>query len=1155
MTTHGDRPTAVPRAGHPAPAHGRLSLATLAWKLVQAWGRQLLALAAAAAVVAATISGALGVGDSLSRGLERLALSRLGGIAAAVVGDEPFAVDRAADTQPPLVPALVVPVALESTGGRPRAASATLLACDDAAALGYDPPSPAVPAGGVAINAVLAAALGVAEGDAVILRVAVPSDVPADLPLGRRDGESAGRRLRVTSILPADGIGQFSLRPAQVTGGMALVPLAAAQALLGRDGAANTLFATTAGTAPGDHDRAERLRRDIRPTLADLGLELEQGEGGAAARLSSRRLLLPDEVDRAAQDVLAPRGGRPTLAFLAVALDLPAAAADRPAARVPYSTVLGIDRSELPVGRLEDEAGKLIPVPGDDEIVITRWAADDLAAQGHPPVVGEPLDLGCFLPETLHGRVEESTTRLRLAGIAAMSGLAVARDLVPDVRGVTDEASIADWDPPFPFDRSRIRATPPDDIDDRYWKLHRTAPKAFVSLATARRIAGSRFGRTTAWHLPAAVAAELPALRSELAAAIRPAAVGFRVEPLRADAIAAASGSTPFGGLFVALSAFVVIAGLILEWLLFSLLVASHRRDVGLLAAIGWPPRRLATLVTLVAAPAAIGGTLAGVVCGPVWTRLLLSWLGGAWDSAVARGSSAVFRTAGVGPATLVVAGLVSALLSLMAIFSAARAAARRDPLSLLRGTEPVEAGLAGPRGWWWPVSIGLVVAGAAVAWWAGGSDAAAAVGLFFLAGMLCLAGLLGLVRGWLARLAVGRSRPLVSLGQLAGRGLAHGPGRAFSVAAMVAVAEFLVVAVSAFRLDGQATADRNGPTGGWTAIASFGTPTSLDPADPAVRGTLGLSAEQARALEGCEVALLRSSGGDDASCTNLYASIRPVIHGVGPAFIARGGFRFTAAIGPVDNPWRLLEAEADGDAPLPAILDAATAQWALKLGGIGAVFSLPDATGAPVPMRIVGLLEPGILQGAVIVSERTFARLHPRASGYGLALVSAAPGVAPTALADGLGAAWADAGVTVEPAAERLRRLQAVQNTFLAGFQALGALGLVLGTAGVAAVQIQGVIERVATFGLLGALGFTRRRIGALVLIETVLMVSLGLAAGGLAGAVALPRGVAGGAARVPLGWIVITCLVTLAVASLAGWIAARRAGRISPRAALAGG
>jgi ABC-type antimicrobial peptide transport system permease subunit len=94
-----------------------------------------------------------------------------------------------------------------------------------------------------------------------------------------------------------------------------------------------------------------------------------------------------------------------------------------------------------------------------------------------------------------------------------------------------------------------------------------------------------------------------------------------------------------------------------------------------------------------------------------------------------------------------------------------------------------------------------------------------------------------------------------------------------------------------------------------------------------------------------------------------------------------------------------------------------------------------------------------------------------------------------------------------------------------------------------------------VATFGLLGALGFTRRRIGALVLIETVLMVSLGLAAGGLAGAVALPRGVAGGAARVPLGWIVITCLVTLAVASLAGWIAARRAGRISPRAALAGG
>jgi ABC-type antimicrobial peptide transport system permease subunit len=58
-------------------------------------------------------------------------------------------------------------------------------------------------------------------------------------------------------------------------------------------------------------------------------------------------------------------------------------------------------------------------------------------------------------------------------------------------------------------------------------------------------------------------------------------------------ALAAARGSTPFGGLFLALSSFVVVAGLILVWLLFSLLVAARRIEIGTLSALGWRPGRL----------------------------------------------------------------------------------------------------------------------------------------------------------------------------------------------------------------------------------------------------------------------------------------------------------------------------------------------------------------------------------------------------------------------------------------------------------------------------------------------------------------------------------------------------------------------------------
>ena len=108
-------------------------------------------------------------------------------------------------------------------------------------------------------------------------------------------------------------------------------------------------------------------------------------------------------------------------------------------------------------------------------------------------------------------------------------------------------------------------------------------------------------------------------------------------------------------------------------------------------------------------------------------------------------------------------------------------------------------------------------------------------------------------------------------------------------------------------------------------------------------------------------------------------------------------------------------------------------------------------------------------------------------------------------------------------------------------------------GTAGVAAAQVQGVLERIGSFGLLGAIGFPPARLRAIVLLETCFMVGLGLAAGALAGAVTLPAHIAGGRASVPLAWIALTCGLTLLVALLAGLLATRSVARLAPRDALA--
>jgi ABC-type antimicrobial peptide transport system permease subunit len=93
-------------------------------------------------------------------------------------------------------------------------------------------------------------------------------------------------------------------------------------------------------------------------------------------------------------------------------------------------------------------------------------------------------------------------------------------------------------------------------------------------------------------------------------------------------------------------------------------------------------------------------------------------------------------------------------------------------------------------------------------------------------------------------------------------------------------------------------------------------------------------------------------------------------------------------------------------------------------------------------------------------------------------------------------------------PARERLDLLHGEQNTYLAIFQALGGLGLVLGSAGCLALVLRSAIERRGELALLQAVGFSRGELRLLFLGEQGGLVWAGLLAGALAGTlVVLPR------------------------------------------------
>lgn len=104
------------------------------------------------------------------------------------------------------------------------------------------------------------------------------------------------------------------------------------------------------------------------------------------------------------------------------------------------------------------------------------------------------------------------------------------------------------------------------------------------------------------------------------------------------------------------------------------------------------------------------------------------------------------------------------------------------------------------------------------------------------------------------------------------------------------------------------------------------------------------------------------------------------------------------------------------------------------------------------------------------------------------------------------------DVGLEVERADARLANFNRVQNTYLVIFQALGGLGLVLGTAGLGVVVLRNLLDRRREVAMLRAVGYRAGVIRRLIVSEHAGLlaagVGCGLAGGLLAAAPAAVRG-----------------------------------------------
>ena len=158
-------------------------------------------------------------------------------------------------------------------------------------------------------------------------------------------------------------------------------------------------------------------------------------------------------------------------------------------------------------------------------------------------------------------------------------------------------------------------------------------------------------------------------------------------------------------------------------------------------------------------------------------------------------------------------------------------------------------------------------------------------------------------------------------------------------------------------------------------------------------------------------------------------------------------------------------------DGSIPAFADANTAQWILKVG-LGDIVNVPGDNGEDVKLKIVGLLSESIFQSELVVADDNFRKAFPRQQGFRFFLIDA-PAEKTKDIQLALQAALAGQGFLVSSTSERVQAYLAVENTYLATFQALGGLGLLLGAVGLAIVLLRSVWERRGELALLRALGF----------------------------------------------------------------------------------
>jgi putative ABC transport system permease protein len=1054
--------------------------------------KQQLAVLAGTILSTAVLTGALIIGDSVKGSLRQMVDLRLGKTKYALITGDRFvrsqlAYNLANELKVHTSPLLAAEGIAINTESNQRINKAKVYGIEKSFWQFSDAEDIELTDNEVLISENIARKLSLKKDDELLLRIENAEVIPLNAPFASQENHSVSLRLTIKAILDENQLGRFSIRSDQKAPYNIFLSRNLLAEKLELNGLSNLILIANNGQIAGK----EQINKSLSNLwqTEDISLHLNYLDSSGSYELSSERIFIDEQISNAIEKLEIP--SQPVLTYLVNEISK----ADK---STPYSFVAAADQII--------SKGKL----AENEIIINSWMAEDLAAKP-----GDSLNLKYYIIGSLRKLQEKSKTFIVKDIIPTKTNEAL-KSLMPSFPGLSNAGHCRDWETGVPIDLDKIR-----DKDEAYWNEYKGTPKAYISLKAGQKLWQNQFGKLTALRFDSTIISPSE-LKRKLIAQLHPGDFNLSVQSVYEQGVSATVNAVDFGELFLSLSFFVIVAGVLLTLLLHALNTESRSSETGVLAGLGFSKKMILKIRIWESVIIAVLGGILGAFVGILYNYAMLIGLNSVWYDVVRTNMISIF----IKPSTLAIGAFSGALIGLLSIYFVSKKKLKQPIAFLIKNKISLSAATKAGTKISKIVAIASFLVIILILAYSFATSIETSAGLFLSAGGLVLIGFGALIHWYFKKPE--KTTNTLTINELSIKNSIRNTSRSLTTIILLALGTFVILITGANRQTFYGSDERNqSGTGGYLFWAETSMSILEDLNNIEGKEKLGISGNDLPPET--HFMQFHNLEGDDASCLNLNQVQKPQILGINAKELQeRMSFSFAKIAEGIENDkvWASLSNEF-GENVIPAIIDQTVLVWGLKKA-VGDTLVYLNEEGKEIKLLIIAGLNNSIFQGNVMIDDRFFTKHFPSVSGSKIMLVDA-NSENTEQISKVLNSQLVDYGIEVQKTTARLNEFNSVTNTYLAVFMILGGLGVLIGTIGLGIVLLRNMIERKPELALMTAIGFTKKQLFNLVLKENLFLLFMGIGVGIFAAIIGILPSILSPSFEIPGTFVFVIIVIVL--------------------------